>query len=74
MIVEGRAIPGKFVEILDQDSNAVLGSGTVNQQGFFIVNLTVPLRIGQRVYARSEGIQGAPVVVVGNTFLTLVAR
>ena len=74
-VVEGRALPGKSVEIRDARSGVLVGSGVVNSEGFYQVTLDQPLQLDQQIYPRSENVSGATVTVQGNrVFIPLIQR
>jgi hypothetical protein len=65
VVVEGRALPGKIVEIWDAESQILLGSGIADSDGKYRIVLSLPLRMGQRIYPFVDGVTGVPVTVQG---------
>lgn len=64
-LVAGLAQPGNTVEVRSAANGALLGITIADDAGRFVAALLTPLRIGQRIYARANGVAGAPVTVEG---------
>ena len=74
ILVEGRALPGMPVEIRDADSQVLIGSGIVNQEGLYEIVLSQPLQMRQRIYPEADGVAGIPVTVQGYTIFVPILR
>jgi hypothetical protein len=72
--VQGRALPGQFVEIRDADTNTLLGNGYADENGHYTITLLTPLVIGKRIYPWVNGEAGIPVDVKALTYLPLIIR
>jgi hypothetical protein len=71
----GRALPGNDVEIRDADTQAILGTSLVGDDGHFEVSILVPLDFDQHLYPWSNGISGVAVTVESHkTYLPILKR
>lgn len=73
--LSGRGSSGSVVEIRDALTNGLLGQTTVAVNGHFMLNLSKPLSLGQRIYARANGISGPAIYPTSTkTMLPLIVR
>jgi pimeloyl-ACP methyl ester carboxylesterase len=64
-IINGRALPGQWVEIHDAATDQFLGGGWSASDGHFATALFWKTTLGQRIYAKVNGISGVAVPVTG---------
>jgi hypothetical protein len=74
-IVLGRAVPGGSVQVHDEATDELIGSGTVGSDGRFSISLNSPLNFGMRVYPVVNGVEGIAVeAMTNNLYLPGVQR
>jgi len=75
MTVLGRALPGRNVEIRNEGTDVLLGSGTTDAYGHLVASLSAPLGFRQRIYPWSNGVAGVSVMAEAHmVYLPAVVR